>query len=74
MQNLYESINKTLYINQVLEEYMMMEAEETLQLNESFQASILKSLAKAIQDAEKPNYEQDKKSFWHKKKVNGRKK
>ena len=61
MQNLYESINKTLYINQVLEEYMMMEAEETLQLNESFQASILKSLAKAIQDAEKPNHEQDKK-------------
>jgi len=65
MQSLYESLNKAVYMKQVLEEYAILEGEEVLQINESFKASILKALAKAIQDAEKDNAEHDRKTEQH---------
>ena len=61
MKSLYESLLNTKYISKVLEEYSILEGEEILQINESFKSSILISLAKAIQDAEKGNVENDKK-------------
>ena len=62
MKNLYESLNNVFYLKKVLEEYTILEGEEALQINESFQSSILKSLAKAIKNAEKNHVENDKKS------------
>ena len=61
MKSLYESLLNAKYTNQVLEEYSILEGEEILQINESFQSSILIALAKAIQHAEKDNAENDKK-------------
>ena len=61
MKSLYESLLNTKYISKVLEEYSILEGEEILQINESFKSSILISLAKAIQDAEKGHAENDKK-------------
>ena len=61
MKSLYESLLNTKYTNQVLEEYSILEGEEILQINESFKSSILIALAKAIQNAEKGNVENDKK-------------
>ena len=62
MKSLYASLLNTKYTSQVLEEYSILEGEEILQINESFKSSILIALAKAIQDAEKGNAENDKKA------------
>lgn len=62
MKNLLESLNKVLCDKAILEEYTILEAEEILQLNESFNSDILKSLAKAINQAETNHREHDKQS------------
>ena len=65
MKSLYTSLLNTIYEGKVLEEYSILEGEEILQINESFQSSILIALAKAIKDAEKDNAEHDKKMVQH---------
>ena len=65
MKSLYRSLLNTIYESQVLEEYSILEGEEILQINESFQSSLLQALAKAIKDAEKGHAENDKRMVQH---------
>lgn len=60
MKNLYESLINGIFYNKVLENYINIEVEETLQLNESFQSELLRNLSKEIYKAEKEHREADK--------------
>lgn len=65
MKSLYENIINDIYKSKVLEEYVLIESNEIIQLNESFQSKLLINLAKTIQTAEKENAERDKKMIQH---------
>ena len=60
MKCLYESLIERMFYNKVLENYINIESEEIIQLNESFQSELLKNLSKEIYKAEKEHREADK--------------
>lgn len=60
MKCLYESLIERMFYNKVLENYINIESEEVLQLNESFQSELLKNLSKEIYKVEKEHREADK--------------
>lgn len=59
MRTLYDSLIDNIYLNNVIEEYAILEAEEII--NESFKSSLLTDLAKAIHKAEEEHREHDRK-------------
>lgn len=65
MLSLQESLLNTFFNKEVFEEYSILEGQDILSINESFQASILTNLAKRIKDAEKKHRENDKETAQH---------
>ena len=65
MKNLFESIIDGIYYNKVLENYINIEGEEILQLNESFQSDLLRNLAKEIYKVEGKHRDEDKQRAQH---------
>jgi hypothetical protein len=65
MKNLFEFVSDGLYNNEILTETCNLIIDETI--NESFQASLLTNLAKAIKDIESKNREKDaaETKRWH---------
>lgn len=65
MKNLFEFVSNGLYNNEILTETCNLIIDETI--NESFRASLLTNLAKAIKDIESKNREKDTESAkrWH---------
>ena len=63
MNSLFETIVYEKYINSVINEYINLDANSIFQINESFKSSLLKALAKAINDAEAENIQRDKDSY-----------
>jgi len=65
MKNLFEFVSDGLYNNEILTETCNLIIDETI--NESFQASLLTNLAKAIKDIESKNREKDSEEAkrWH---------
>ena len=60
MKCLYESLIERMFYNKVLENYINIESEEILQLNESFQSDLLRNLSQEIYKAEKEHRKADK--------------
>lgn len=67
MLSLKESLINTFFYKEVFEEYSILDGQDTLEINESFQASLLTALAKRIKDAESKNREKDAEAAkrWH---------
>jgi hypothetical protein len=61
MLSLHESLLNTFFNKEVFEEYSILEGQDVIAINESFQSSLLVNLANRIKDAEKEHAEYDKK-------------
>lgn len=62
MLSLQESLLDKFFNKEVFEEYSILEGQDIMEIDESFQASLLTDLAKRIKDAEKKHTENDKKA------------
>ena len=62
MLSLQESLLDKFFNKEVFEEYSILEGQDIMEIDESFQASLLTNLAKRIKDAEKEHSENDKKT------------
>ena len=65
MLSLQESLLDKFFNKEVFEEYSILEGQDIMEIDESFQASLLTDLAKRIKDAEKEHAENDKKTAAH---------
>ena len=61
MLSLQESLLDKFFNKEVFEEYSILEGQDIITINESFQSSLLVNLAKRIKDAEKEHAANDKK-------------
>ena len=55
MISLFETIKNTMYYKVLSEEFAIIEGNEVMQLNESFQSELLRNLASQIKKAEAKN-------------------